>query len=285
MVSTVGANNSDGKMQRKTNRGHSMTTTTNLSQLKAAAEDFARRVRAALGDRVDSIVLYGSVARGEAGPDSDIDVLVVGSRDGGIGKAIRKVESDRARETGYRFFVETTAYDRDEFLRLRRLGSPLVMNMLEDGVVLYDTGIFSKVRADSAQVSVAEMEVMMARRVARHLELADEALGDAQYSLDGGRLRSAAGRAYYAMFHAASAAVARTDSRPPRTHGGVANQFGLHYVTTGLFDAALAERLMETYELRRQRDYQLDVSFAQADVVAAVRDAREFVSAVRDMLD
>ena len=78
--------------------------------------------------------------------------------------------------------------------------------------------------------------------------------------------------------------MARTDIRPPRTHGGVANQFGLRYVTTGLFDATLAIALGETYELRRQSDYHLDVDFTESDVVAAVERALEFVSAVREML-
>ena len=46
-----------------------MIETTYTETLRAAAEDFARRVRVALEDRVDAIVLYGSVAREEAGPD------------------------------------------------------------------------------------------------------------------------------------------------------------------------------------------------------------------------
>ena len=97
-------------------------------------------------------------------------------------------------------------------------------------------------------------------------------------------LRAAANRAYYAMFHAASAAVARADSRPPVTHEGVADKFGLRYVTTDLFDATLAKALRETYELRLQSDYQLDVDFTESDVTAAVEDARKFVSAVREMV-
>jgi predicted nucleotidyltransferase len=44
---------------------------------KKAAVEFARRVTSALGDQVDAIVLYGSVARGEAKRDSDIGILVV----------------------------------------------------------------------------------------------------------------------------------------------------------------------------------------------------------------
>ena len=261
-----------------------MIETTYTETLRAAAEDFARRVRTALGDRVDSIVLYGSVARGEAGPDSDVDVLVVGSADVGIGREVRNIQSDQAHETGYKFFVETTAYGRSEFLKYGRLGSPLIMNILEDGVVLYDAGVFSKMRTDSANMSEEEMEAMMAWRSAQHLELADEALDGAEYSLEGGRLRNAAGQSYYAMFHAASAAVARTESRPPSKHRGVANQFGLRYVTTGLFDATLAGTLDETYELRLQNDYHLDVDFTENDVATAVESAREFVSAVREIL-
>jgi uncharacterized protein len=52
-----------------------------MSQLdtrrEQAVRDFAGRVRAALGRRVVDLRLFGSVARGDAQPDSDIDVLVV----------------------------------------------------------------------------------------------------------------------------------------------------------------------------------------------------------------
>ena len=36
-----------------------------------------RRVRRKYEDKIDSIILFGSVARGEAKEDSDIDILVV----------------------------------------------------------------------------------------------------------------------------------------------------------------------------------------------------------------
>ena len=44
---------------------------------QAAVADFVRRVRAALGQQAVDIRLFGSVARGDAQPDSDIDVLIV----------------------------------------------------------------------------------------------------------------------------------------------------------------------------------------------------------------
>ncbi len=45
--------------------------------LQAAAERYAELLRRTLGDNLVSVVLFGSVARGEARPDSDIDLLIV----------------------------------------------------------------------------------------------------------------------------------------------------------------------------------------------------------------
>jgi predicted nucleotidyltransferase len=41
------------------------------------AQEFARRVREMLGDRVKEIVLFGSRAREDAGKESDYDFLIV----------------------------------------------------------------------------------------------------------------------------------------------------------------------------------------------------------------
>ncbi|MBI5480988.1 MAG: nucleotidyltransferase domain-containing protein [Deltaproteobacteria bacterium] len=43
----------------------------------AALDEVARRLRSALGERVREVRLFGSAARGEYGPDSDLDVLVI----------------------------------------------------------------------------------------------------------------------------------------------------------------------------------------------------------------
>ncbi len=44
---------------------------------RAALEDFARRVRQALGNNLVALKLFGSKATGRAAPDSDLDVLVL----------------------------------------------------------------------------------------------------------------------------------------------------------------------------------------------------------------
>lgn len=45
---------------------------------RAIAQEFAEKVLEKYGDKVDTIILFGSTARGEARDESDIDILVVG---------------------------------------------------------------------------------------------------------------------------------------------------------------------------------------------------------------
>lgn len=44
---------------------------------KEAVEDFVREVKKTYGEKLSQVFVYGSYARGEAKPDSDLDVLVV----------------------------------------------------------------------------------------------------------------------------------------------------------------------------------------------------------------
>lgn len=47
------------------------------ASLHAALTEYAERLRAVFGERLEDVRLFGSFARGEAHEDSDVDVLVV----------------------------------------------------------------------------------------------------------------------------------------------------------------------------------------------------------------
>ena len=116
---------------------------THADRYRVVAEEFARRVTDALGDQVDSIVLYGSTVRGEAGPESDVDILVVGDDRRRLRDVASKIAFDLDCEGGFTFLISPFAIERDELLNLRRLGSPFVRNVLNEGHVLYDNDTFA----------------------------------------------------------------------------------------------------------------------------------------------
>ncbi len=100
------------------------------SLLEAVRLELAR----ALGDRFDSIVLFGSRARGDAQPDSDIDVLIVmrGEFDyddllqrTSPGLAALSLKNDVVIS---RVFVSREQYDRSH--------SPFILNVRREGVAV-----------------------------------------------------------------------------------------------------------------------------------------------------
>jgi len=114
-------------------------------RFEKALIDFKDRVVKELGDRVESIVVYGSVARGEAGKDSDIDVLIVGKA-----KEIRSKVSEIGYEVDYEnnfeTFITPIYYTMDELEHRMRVGSPFIYEVLKEGVSLYDNGAFKRIR-------------------------------------------------------------------------------------------------------------------------------------------
>lgn len=124
---------------------HGMRQRLNLVY-RSGAEEFARRVLSALGDRIDSIVLYGSAARGEAKRYSDVDVLIISHDPSSVRDKISTIRSDLAYETNFAFLISLAHVTRDELAGLVKVGSPFINDVLAQGVILHDKGVFSRVR-------------------------------------------------------------------------------------------------------------------------------------------
>ena len=115
-----------------------------VSYVKAVEQLRDRLVRE-LGDKIDSIVLYGSVAKNTANEESDIDVLVV-ARDDEIGlyDKISKIRTQVDLENNtLTALVYVTC---EEIEHYAKLGSPFMKSVSEEGMILYDRGVFKKLR-------------------------------------------------------------------------------------------------------------------------------------------
>jgi len=101
------------------------------AKYKGAVKEFVSRALKRYGDKIDSIILFGSVARGEAKEDSDIDILVIWEGE--------EAEGWRAM-TGLAFDV---LLDEEEYISVKVLGlkdlqvkakNQFIKNVMKEGV-------------------------------------------------------------------------------------------------------------------------------------------------------
>ncbi len=132
-------------------------------------EDFLlSRVQAFYGERLISVIVFGSVARGSQNFDSDLDLLIIADAlPSGRMKRITEFEAvedsvepflTSLRKEGIQTRISALLKTREE----ARRGSPLFLDMVEDAVILFDRGgFFSALLATLRQ----RLESLGARRV------------------------------------------------------------------------------------------------------------------------
>jgi uncharacterized protein (UPF0332 family) len=114
--------------------------------------------------------------------------------------------------------------------------------------------------------------------IAAHLERARDALATARDNLAHGHWRGAVNRAYYAVFHAASAVLLWLDIERAR-HAGVQAAFGEFLIKSGLIEAEFGRIYNRVRQLREMQDYDLQAATLTAEETARlVRDAAHFVT-------
>ena len=89
-------------------------------------------VRGVVGSNVDAVILFGSVARGEATADSDVDLVVLASPDWDDRTELEDVVSARLGND-----CDVLVFTPEEFSRLAATGEePVVADIHSDGVLL-----------------------------------------------------------------------------------------------------------------------------------------------------
>ncbi len=115
------------------------------------------------------------------------------------------------------------------------------------------------------------------------LRKADAALASARRDLDAGDLDGAANRLYYAMFHAARAALLSIGEPAQGRHGTIIAQFGLHFCKDGPLPTELGRAINEAQELRVESDYGAGTPDV-TEVAAYVAKAEQFVAAIKGIV-
>jgi predicted nucleotidyltransferase len=100
-----------------------------------AASEFAERLRDQLDEPVNSIVLFGSRARGEATADSDMDLMVVVPHATlATRRAVRYLAVDVWLKYG--IYLSTRVWSQEHWQKLATLRTHLYRDIQQDGIAI-----------------------------------------------------------------------------------------------------------------------------------------------------
>ena len=140
--------------------------------LRQIARKYAEIAPEVLGENLISVALFGSVARGEAGPHSDIDLLIVCrelpkgmfKRHRFLNPVKEKLQEDLEKLWKREIWADFTelAYTEGEARRFRWV----YLDMVEDAIILFDRDRFLKGILDSLRKRLKKLGAQR-RRIGR----------------------------------------------------------------------------------------------------------------------
>ena len=236
---------------------------------------------------VTDLVLYGSKARGDSDPESDIDLLVLTSR--ALDHEERSGMRSHLHEISMRYDVLLSSLTVEARSWREGVHSvlPIHTEVEREGVWYVDrTGEPRPDRApplsDQAPSLAPSREALVKQVVDEWVRMADEALASARADIDAGRRRSAINRAYYAAFYAVSA-VLLSQGRHFVKHTGVQTALHRDLIHTGLLAVEHGKAYDELFEIRLIADY--TVTGIDADQASrSLRQAEAIVEEMRTLL-
>ena len=262
------------------------------------------RYREAIGkecpDAVRDLLIYGSKARGDAREDSDIDMLVIVKRGHDHAKdRLTDIADDLAVTANAA--PSAIALTEDEWGRMKELGLPFQRNVERDAVSVLSGSIDEGGRARRTHGGpgrrrtalpatgtggqTPEERPMNKEAVLAEWGSAADALVDARVMRERGRVKGTISRAYYAILHAARAALLVHDVSTS-SHEAVRKKFGEHVVKRGGVEREWGRMLQPSARQRQLADYgtSTTIKFTEQDADSAAENAEKFLQRTRDYL-
>jgi len=98
-----------------------------------------------------------------------------------------------------------------------------------------------------------------------------------------GLFNNALAEAYYAMFHAARAALAARELHFAK-HSGVISAFGSEFAKSGLIPVQMHRHLIDAFDDRLKATYDYETVVSEAKATKTLQRAEEFVAAIEEFL-
>jgi predicted nucleotidyltransferase len=239
---------------------------------------FVERLKKELGDFLKAMILFGSTTRHtQTHFESDIDILIVVND-------LTIVATPEVVET-YRIITERTAVRTSRRLHITTLkmtsfwdyvksGDPIAINMLRDGVPLYDTGFFEPLQVLLHQGRIRPSEEAIWTYYARApATLLNSKWHLLQASLD----------LYWAVIDSAHAALMQHGEIPP-TPAHVADLMDKALVKKRLLSSKYVDTMKFFYELSRKITHRQLQEISGKEYEDYYKRARDFVEMMNGLI-
>jgi predicted nucleotidyltransferase len=104
------------------------------SRIRRILKQFKKELIAIYGDEIHSVLLYGSRARGDARPDSDIDILIVLKKDFNYSEMLKRSDNVAADLSLENDVVISRVFVTEKDYRERQI--PFLMNVRREAIAI-----------------------------------------------------------------------------------------------------------------------------------------------------
>lgn len=231
-----------------------------LERKYRALEEFTARVRSSpVGERVARMILYGSLLRGDAGPESDVDLLVVATGDvRAVGRALGDIAFEVMLEHGE--LVSPIVYCPDEY----RHPHIFLREVQETGKEVYRVDEHTMRRQEALDIlDLAQGYLEMARAVK----------GKREY------LRGVVDMAYNAAELSAQGLLLLREGEWPKTHSGVVQRFSrVFIVNEPIVESGVGRAFRQALDWRNRARYDPYATLTEADADDVIAVAEQLAN-------
>ena len=250
--------------------------------------EFLSRLRERCGDRIAHVWLFGSKARGDFDEESDVDLLIV-ARDGdnALRKVVGEITYSLSLEHGVLLCEHVVSTWR--FAQMHARQELIYKNVVGEGIDLWPLVIEApKIAEERAYYNTGPEEEdedygTYEDYLRERLSRAYEDIADARRSLNEGSYRLALNRAYYAVFHMATAALALLGQERHR-HSAVESAFHEYLIKPGFIEPEYGQFYGEARQWRERADYRFGMVFDKKTTRQIVDRAERLITRLEQFL-
>ena len=239
---------------------------------------FSKRLKEEFKDFLVGVIVFGSSARRRTSEKSDIDILVIGDdvdfkMTSAFIETYRLVMEKVIAKTSSRLHI--TSMTLSSFWEYSRAGDPVVINILRDGVSLFDRGFFDPLQKLLRTGKIKPSEESVWRYYAR----APKTLTNSRW-----HVLQATLDLYWAVIDSAHAALMKAQQIPP-SPDHMADMLEKVFVKSKRLEKRYAETMKRFYRLSKMITHREVREIKGQEYELYFKEAEDFVIRMRKLID